>query len=745
MGKAKPQRKTGTLASNQPYNLSNTASTREKFQLSELEQNLSSPNDSARLNSLSILSDLYKFNSKNSKIFKLLSSTNFLSKLLIRLVDHNPQVVKTTSYCLKSISDQKDEESIENLIETGIFKSILSKVINSSLDSDIEIEIVQSYLYTISNIIFVNSQAINEIVEENSPFIHFLINLLINPSCDLRLLNTVCNVLITLTKIQSDILINKLLGASCVQEIIKLLKGLVTKKLGSASLKAENVELKTEDYDLWVLVIQSIEMLTNLFLNPILSSEIEQLIPISYIHQVQFHLLDACKIQYVPNPQPVYENNVEYIEEDDMDSDLMNMHEVSEKLSSKSSSNPSAGVSIMCDVEIMEMISDLIASSTQQVLSILPEINEETKNKNAIIASLQASPLYIRCINFLNIFESSFDMNKCLNIILNMKNKFYLCLVDNEDTSSCVKKYITPDGVRIMEAVEKLISSINESIGLKSYLLEINHSNIPSFNVDLNLYGEYFSFLYESVTNTTTLVSKETKKTEEKWKAIENNEEKKIKKIFCIQSSLFFDIFSSYLSNSYNNKNITNKIVLNNDTIKNILVNLLSWLNFPQYEVLLSLVNCLNFFISEEVMLTFKEVYQSLLSFLLSNSVLNRLNDSYCFQIDTFEEEENNGQGQEEEEEIKENKNIKNLTVSKLLLSDLLVNFFIDFHSSDDLSLFQTYHKLNSTEKLKNIYQKFSSFFKKNKKFLNINEKEKIMESLENLEAFIQYKINFSA
>ncbi len=102
MGKAKKSNKRtagGLLGNSSAFSLTDqrsggvSSNGKDRFALSELENNLGSLEENKRANACALLSDLYQFNSHNAQSMESLASKKVLSKLAMRLVEQSMVVL----------------------------------------------------------------------------------------------------------------------------------------------------------------------------------------------------------------------------------------------------------------------------------------------------------------------------------------------------------------------------------------------------------------------------------------------------------------------------------------------------------------------------------------------------------------------------------------------------------------------------------------------------------------------------
>jgi hypothetical protein len=78
-----------------------------------------------------------------------------------------------------------------------------------------------------------------------------------------------------------------------------------------------------------------------------------------------------------------------------------------------------------------------------------------------------------------------------------------------------------------------------------------------------------------------------------------------------------------------------------------------------------------------------------------------------------------------------------------IMLMDACFNGFIDLHSSDRLDHFEAFQKLKGVDKLKRAVGDFRARVAVVALLFDASERERIEETLENVDGFIEYKVDF--
>ena len=202
----------------------------EKYRFSELQSNLNSISSDKRLHGCSLLTDIYQFNQQNQDALLALTDNSIMNALLCRLTDSNLGVQVKAATAIKILSEVKFKSILERIISQGILRTMISLVMtkinwsrfiidpnNSSLQLPTEIEyeltLFQELLYAIGNIFSGYPSAIQEIFQTQSVtnsdptnpitmnFLSFIFTILQTSNIHIRLINTILNVFILITKL----------------------------------------------------------------------------------------------------------------------------------------------------------------------------------------------------------------------------------------------------------------------------------------------------------------------------------------------------------------------------------------------------------------------------------------------------------------------------------------------------------------------------------------------------------------
>lgn len=278
----------------------------DRYQLSELQTNLNSLLPEKRSKACKLLSDIYFFNRDQEEVLEVLTSPTILNSLLARVADVSSAPIQVhASRAILSLSETESWGIMEKLMTSGIFRAMISLVMNNidpnhfilpesnantstfPIAIEFELTLFQNLIYSIINIVSHYPMAIQEIVASSETsgsstnFIQYLFQVLQIPQLYLRGINTILNAFIVLSKLSSaqsfaqagvplfqqylsHLLRSKLLPESTMTslELPALLEQLQQR------MKSLDVEGGYQEwqYDQWVLVLQTLEILCNISL-----------------------------------------------------------------------------------------------------------------------------------------------------------------------------------------------------------------------------------------------------------------------------------------------------------------------------------------------------------------------------------------------------------------------------------------------------------------------------------------------
>lgn len=261
--------------------------------LTGLETNINSLDEAKRIEACNLLSDLCRFNAHQQTSLDRIASRKILGFLVMRLVDHSINVKQTAFRAARIMSEVSNELIIIRLISCGLFRTTLACITDITSASEQAVTIQQHALYTITNIISTIPTAVSEIVEHNPRVFSLLMQQLTTAGNDpsISLINTIFNVLSTFTKLDHDngIIINQLLGVECVRAIHNTINLIITQRCTPLT-----EAIRLEDVDQWILLIQCLEILTNISVNPSSGGEVLSELNMADIVQLTVSLLTAC-------------------------------------------------------------------------------------------------------------------------------------------------------------------------------------------------------------------------------------------------------------------------------------------------------------------------------------------------------------------------------------------------------------------------------------------------------------------
>jgi hypothetical protein len=314
----------------------------EKYNLSELHSNLNSLAQEKRLNASRILSDIYQFNQQNEDALLALTNPAMMNSLLCRLMDNSLAIQVHTSNSIRILSESKFKSIIERVISQGILRTMLSFVmtkINWSLfiqdssqpavtlpvETEFNLSLFQNLLYSIGTIFSEYPQSMQEMNNNNpaSPavftsenqnsssssttgFIPLLFQILQTQAIHLRVINTILNVFILLTKVSSEhwsFLSNHNIQ---FQVFPQLFNSVLFEKISNAptpynqhssveilfeQVKSFMKEFNDFHYDNYILLLQLLEINCNICLNQ--QADASQTSSFGYYWNILLYLLEV--------------------------------------------------------------------------------------------------------------------------------------------------------------------------------------------------------------------------------------------------------------------------------------------------------------------------------------------------------------------------------------------------------------------------------------------------------------------
>lgn len=300
MGKAKKTKKdrfsgSGGIILASDANKFRGGNQNDRFKLSELEADLGSLEENKRRNACALLSDLYLFNSQNRGSMEAIASNKLLSKLAMRLVDHSILVRVAATRALKTLTESKDEIAIEKVISNGIFRTVLTLVMEvPPQHNDTTIELQQNLLYIIANILLIQTTALDEIIQYKADFFAYILSVFASNNCDLRLINTIANFFIIVSKLSHPVFINQLIGIQGITIIqTKIAYTLHAGNLVN-SLPNSITSISFAQQDHWIIILQCIEIVLNFYFNDISDVEMVKSVSIHSLLQLLSQIWSAC-------------------------------------------------------------------------------------------------------------------------------------------------------------------------------------------------------------------------------------------------------------------------------------------------------------------------------------------------------------------------------------------------------------------------------------------------------------------
>lgn len=274
--------------------------------LSSLEANLGSIHENKRVQACQLISDICKLNGHSSKVMEKVSNKKILNKFNLLLVDHSIRVKHAAFISLQTLSSIGNGDVINRLISSGIFRTALTIAAELVDESILDLlDIKQNALYTVANIISSQPTSVHEIIQHNMPFLEFLLSN-ISAEKHLSILNTCLNVLNIFSRASDDAtLINQILGHRAVSLVQQLMNNLLSGKIvvdeATNTVLVTASEITIADQDMWIVVVQCLEILSNLYVNVAASIELQQTIDIRNIVTiaVQFLGLAAVGTNYI--------------------------------------------------------------------------------------------------------------------------------------------------------------------------------------------------------------------------------------------------------------------------------------------------------------------------------------------------------------------------------------------------------------------------------------------------------------
>lgn len=399
----------GSLRENPFY--SSSPPKRDRFALSELEKDINSLDENKRSNACALLSDLCRFNGDNAKSMERIASSKILSLLAMRLVDHSMFVKIAATKALKALTEVSDDNTLNRVVSAGVLRTITSLSVQllqepSLYSNPSATELLQNMLYVISNIVSTVPRAVTDITDQSPEIISHIFRLFIDPAVPLTLLNTLSNVIIVLTQCSDNLtLISTLIGPPGVQAIHEVLDRLLAQL---SLIRKDAMSLQQNECDLWLLVLQCVEMLTNLFLNKSLSRPMQQAIDVPRLLKLALQVfLESTKGDPEEEARAIQPSGMEvddHAHDLDLDHDLMAIEDASSQGSGASptesalehakpkhsqpnnNNNPSGGAEgpNMMQEELLQAACDLlisIASECNRCIEEAEEMEEEEKEK----------------------------------------------------------------------------------------------------------------------------------------------------------------------------------------------------------------------------------------------------------------------------------------------------------------------------------------------------------------------------
>lgn len=265
--------------------------------LSGLEANLSSIHENKRVQACQLISDICKLNGHSSKVMDKVSNKKILSKFNLLLVDHSLRVKHAAFVTLQILSSVGSSDVVGRLVSSGIFRTALTVATDTTdFSSSTELlDIKQNALYSVANVISSQPASVQEVIQHNVHFFDFLLN---STSADgnISILNTCLNVLNILSRsAKHDQLINVVLGQRAISVVQQLMNTLLQEKMSidaSTNTVLLTVQaISTTDQDVWIVIIQCLEILSNFYINAVSSVEVQQAIDARNVANIAVQLL----------------------------------------------------------------------------------------------------------------------------------------------------------------------------------------------------------------------------------------------------------------------------------------------------------------------------------------------------------------------------------------------------------------------------------------------------------------------
>lgn len=267
--------------------------------LNGLEANINSLEEGKRLQACELFGDLCKLNNNLPKVMDKITSAKTLSKFVMRLVDHSLRVKCAAFRSLQIVSSVGTEEVCNRLLASGIFRTSLTlacEFIDAAAPNATELlEIKQNALYTVANIISTVPASAQEIMTHKPEFFDLLLSNL--SLTNVSILNTTLNVLNIFSRnIPDNRLINQFMGMRTVTALQQLMQTLLVGKVSTEGSSVTIVvpSVTVEDQDSWIVIIQCLEILSNLFLNSITSPEIQHQIDVRSLCLLAQQIFALC-------------------------------------------------------------------------------------------------------------------------------------------------------------------------------------------------------------------------------------------------------------------------------------------------------------------------------------------------------------------------------------------------------------------------------------------------------------------
>jgi hypothetical protein len=663
-------------------------------------------------------------------------------------------------------------------------------------------ELQQNLLYSIVNIVVACKETLDEIMSFNRDFLSFLVSSFGNfanalyqsqlltrqqqsgsgaegngstaASAYLPMLNTIANSLIIFCQTKHAAVIQELSnvhGIPTIKQVLQWFYGLANSNAGQPQ---QGMVVSAANHDNWIIIVQCIEMLLNLFIDNNLSHEVATMIDAGSLITGLTGLLNACKVPDMPMPRPAdpatnSTADVPDTMDQDGEDDDDKVHEIviPQGRSEISSSVP------MFDIELIEVISDLLSSIAGHVTQHFSSADEmaflmsmTTNNTNNGNTSKKGNnkkgnknntpiltPGQQRSLQLIQLFEQNYLVNQSVLMFTHLRTRFLMFLTAPTivpTSPSLQLPLILHEGVKVLHVMEKMTSLVNDLYALKAIVISETVSHVGMvvhWELSLPVILEHLTALLEYVNNTTASLDESTKsgKSEviywtfflifvlislplltavEVWRAKEEEDLLTLKSSIITQASAALDILAQFLSHVALQANPSQHlIVMTEEDMKNVAVHLLRWISLPQLEIVFSAVNVMT------LLANFEEKQQLIpiqVMMLLTNGLLNRLAAPSAYAI-------------ESDKNLNKSLNVKRST---LLVMDSIMDALMDLHSSDELSYHSMFMKLKSLDKLKAALYDFHQRYQQMIGHLDPDDRDKLEETAGNLTSFIEYKEN---